>query len=70
MAKYRLRILGLLVTFGDEVLDAVRDAKHINVDDVRAAVLDPLRAAAAQPPVVCGDGNGDELMEAMMMGLG
>lgn len=37
----------LLLAFGDEVLDAVKDAKAIGVEDVRAAMLDPLRRRLA-----------------------
>lgn len=34
----------LLLDFGDEVLDAVRAHKGVDVEDIRARVLGPLRA--------------------------
>lgn len=60
VAKYRRRVLGLLVAFGDEVLDAVRDAKGVNVEDVRASVLGPLRDTTAEViQLAGGDDDGD-----------
>ena len=44
--RYRAPILGVLIRFGDELLDEVRDRKGVNVEDVRREVLDPLREAA------------------------
>lgn len=35
----------VLIDFGDEILDTVRERKKIDVEDVRQAVLDPLRDA-------------------------
>ena len=57
LAKYRVAMLRVFVEFGDEVLDCVRDAKGVNVEDVREAMVGPLRrsverslAATAAPP--------------------
>lgn len=41
IASFRHRLVALLMEFGDAVFDAVRDAKHIDVEDVRLAVLGP-----------------------------
>lgn len=38
----------LLLEFGDEVLDAVREQHRINVDDVRDKLLGPLRRRLRQ----------------------
>jgi hypothetical protein len=62
VAKYRRRVLDLLVTFGDEVLDAVRDAKGVNVEDVRTSVLGPLRVHGSDS----GDADADDLLAAML----
>lgn len=43
VAHFQKPIAELLLDFGDELLDCIRDAKRIDVDDVRAAMLDPLR---------------------------
>jgi hypothetical protein len=52
--RFQLPIFELLVDFGDELLDAVAAAKGVDVDSVRADLLDPLRAylrdARAAPP--------------------
>ena len=42
--RFQLPIFELLVDFGDELLDAVAAAKGVDVDSVRAELLDPLRA--------------------------
>ena len=42
--RFQLPIFELLVDFGDELLDAVAAAKGVDVDSVRADLLDPLRA--------------------------
>lgn len=44
MKRFQLPIFELLVDFGDELLDAVAAAKGVDVDSVRADLLDPLRA--------------------------
>lgn len=44
--QYRTAITELLVRFGDDVLDAVAAQSGVNVDDVRAKVLGPLREMA------------------------
>lgn len=41
--RYRDPILEVLVKFCDDLLDYVRDAKGIDVEDVRADVLGPLK---------------------------
>ena len=41
--KHRRAIAAILAKFGDEVLDVVRDAKSINVEDVRAKMVAPLK---------------------------
>lgn len=40
-------MLRVFVEFGDEVLDCVRDAKGVNVEDVREAMVGPLRRSIA-----------------------
>lgn len=42
-----LGVLAVLVQFGDRVLDAARDAKGVDVEDVRAQMLGGLRAQLA-----------------------
>lgn len=37
-------MMEMFLDFGDEVLDCVRDARGLDVEDVRAKVLGPLRA--------------------------
>ena len=49
VAKYRVAMLRVFVEYGDEVLDAVRDAKGISVEDVREAMVGPLRRSIARP---------------------
>ncbi len=44
--RYQAPILGLMVDFADEVLDIVAASKKIDVDDLRDAMLGPLRAYA------------------------
>lgn len=41
--RFQRPITELLLEFGDEVLDVVREQKGIDVDDVRAKMLGPLR---------------------------
>lgn len=44
VAKLQLSLVRVFVEFGDTVLDCVRDSKGINVEDVRHAMVGPLRA--------------------------
>ena len=46
VARHRAAMAEVLANFGDELLNVVRDAKHIDVDDVRKAVIGPMRRAA------------------------
>lgn len=39
----------MMLDFGDQVLDAVRDAKRIDVEDVRARLLGSLRQTLEVP---------------------
>lgn len=39
-----MSVVQLFVEFGDEVLDCVHDAKGVDVEDVRRAMVGPLRA--------------------------
>ena len=41
--RFQVPILELLVDFGDEILDCVREQCGVDVDAVRSAVLNPLR---------------------------
>jgi hypothetical protein len=50
VAKFQRPLLELLLEFGDAVLDGVRDAKGVNVDDVRHKMLGPLRGHVARMP--------------------
>lgn len=43
VAKLEQPLLRLFAEFGDEVLDCVRDAKKVDVEDVRVAMIGPLR---------------------------
>lgn len=45
MAKLQKSLIQLFVEFGDEVLDCVRDAKGIDVEDVRRSMVGPMRRA-------------------------
>lgn len=49
MEVFRQRILQMMLDFGDQVLDAVRDAKRIDVEDVRTRLLGPMRQALECP---------------------
>lgn len=44
LARFHRPLAELLLDFGDEVLDAVRAHKGIEVEDVRSALLAPLRS--------------------------
>lgn len=44
VARFQLPMAQLLLDFGDEVLDAVKHHKGVDVEDVRTKLLDPLRA--------------------------
>lgn len=69
MGNLQKQVARLFVEFGDEVLDCVRDSKGVNVEDVRHAMVGPLRAyiaAAAEntstslpAPVAQNAANGD-----------
>lgn len=39
----------IMIEFADEVLDAVRDTKGIDVEDVRARMVDPIRHRVHDP---------------------
>lgn len=41
--EFTARLRDILVQFADEVLDSVRDAKGVDVEDVRASLVGPLR---------------------------
>lgn len=45
-AKHQAELLRVVVKFGDELLNIVRDTKGVRVEDVRAAVMGPLRDEA------------------------
>jgi hypothetical protein len=47
--RFQKPILELLVDFGDEVLDCVRDHTGVDVEDVRRSVIGPLRDRARDP---------------------
>lgn len=66
VAKYQARVVHLLVAFGNELLDTVRDVKHVNVEDVRRDVVGVLQASL-DDGTRGGDGDDDdELLAAMM----
>ena len=44
MAKFQKPLAQLLLKCGDEILDCVRDARGVEVEDVRRRVLGPWRA--------------------------
>lgn len=46
VARHRAALADVLANFGDELLDVVRNTKRIDVDDVRKAVIGPMRRAA------------------------
>lgn len=46
IARFQRPMVELLLDFGDEVLDAVKEHKGVDVDDIRDRVLGPLRAYA------------------------
>lgn len=46
LAEFRSQVLGILVNFGNELLDIVRDSKHVDVEDVRQSVLGAMSTAA------------------------
>lgn len=58
LAKYQEQLLAVIVAFGDEVLDCVRDSKGIQVEDVRRDLLAPIRAAAAATAAVARASQG------------
>ena len=41
--RFRDAVAALVCRFGDELLNHIRDAKGIDVEDVRAALVDPVR---------------------------
>ena len=49
VARLHKQLARLFVEFGDEVLDCVRDSKGVDVEDVRRAMVDPLRDAHPAP---------------------
>ncbi len=46
VARFQLPMAHLLLDFGDEVLDAVKHHKGVDVEDIRTKLLGPLRAYA------------------------
>lgn len=46
VARHQAAMADMLANFGDELLDLVRDSKRVDVDDVRKAVIGPMRRAA------------------------
>jgi hypothetical protein len=76
--RFQLPIFELLVDFGDELLDAVAAAKGVDVDSVRADLLDPLRAylrdERAAPPGDAGpprapDADGGENVSPLVLAI-
>ena len=65
VSKFQKPLAQLFLNFGNEVLDCVRDAKGISVEDVRAKVLRPwkdyvnaLNASTSDPmPVAASSGQ-------------
>lgn len=53
VAAYLKEMMALMVEFGDRVLDVVGDAKRVDVEDVREAMLGPMRRRAAQLCDIC-----------------
>lgn len=49
VAKFQKPVALLLLKFGDDLLDIVANAKGIDVNDVRAKVLGPVRVALMRP---------------------
>ena len=52
IARFQRPMTELLLDFGDEILDAVRDHARVDVEDVRDKMLGPLRRdmRAPSPP--------------------
>lgn len=46
VAKHRAALMSIMAEFASEVLDVVRDTKGVDVEDVRHAIIGPLRRAA------------------------